>query len=110
MLGMLLMALEQLQPRLQQRLQLGVLGRGDQQRLKRAVDLLVVGDLVVDIGLVECRAVELGKLGALSSAAASLSALLVALSSGVTFSFLTRSSACTFTASWSRTMSSARIR
>src|SRR5262245_56689850 len=34
-------------------------------------------------------------------------ALLVSLSSGVTLSFLTRSSACVFTASWSRTMFSA---
>src|SRR5262245_63596064 len=51
-LGMLLVALKYLQAGLQQALQLGIAGRRNQLRLQRAVDRLVVGDLVGDIGLV----------------------------------------------------------
>src|SRR4249919_3648257 len=50
--GVLLVALKDLQAGLQQALQLGVVGRGNELRLQRAVDRLVVGDLVGDIGLV----------------------------------------------------------
>ena len=67
----------------------------------------MVGDLVLDIGLVEGGAVELVELGAFIGRRLR-QRLAVSLSSGVTLSFLTRSSACTFTASWSRTMSLAK--
>ena len=104
-LGMLLVALEDLQAGLQQALQFGIAGRRNEQGLERAVDRLVIGDLVVDIGLVERGALQLGDSSASLSAAFLDSVRLVSLSSGVTLSFLTRSSACLFTASWSRTMS-----
>jgi hypothetical protein len=65
MLGVLLMALEDLQACLQQALQLGIAGRGDQLRFQHAVDRLVVGNLVGDIGLVEGCAGELAELGEL---------------------------------------------
>ena len=42
-----------------------LLRRRDEHCLERAVDRLVIGDLVVDIGLVERGAVELAELGAL---------------------------------------------
>ena len=57
--GMLLVALENLQPRLQQALQLGIAGRRNEQGFERAVDRLVIGDLVVDVGLVERGALQL---------------------------------------------------
>src|SRR5674476_1318649 len=57
------MALENLQAGLQQALELGIARRRNQQGLERAVDGLVVGDLVGDIGLVESRAAELGQFG-----------------------------------------------
>src|SRR5262245_24829077 len=63
-LGMLLMALEQLQTGLQQALQFAVLRRRNQKRLQRAVDLLVIGNLVAHVFLVEGRTAELGELGA----------------------------------------------
>src|ERR1700742_9991 len=56
--GVLLMALKNLQAGLQQALQLGVAGRRDQRGLQRAVDRLVIGDLVGDIGLVEVGALQ----------------------------------------------------
>src|SRR3569832_2981934 len=64
-LGVRLMFAEQLQARLQQRLQFAVVGRGDQGLGQGAVDGLVVGDLVGDIGLVEGGALQLVQLGAL---------------------------------------------
>src|SRR5262245_16377281 len=60
LLGVLLMALEDFQPGLQQALQLGIAGRRNQLRLQRAVDGLVVGDLIGDIGLVVVGALQLG--------------------------------------------------
>src|SRR5215831_408425 len=64
---MLLVALKNLQAGLQKTLQLRVTGRRNQLRLKRAVDSLVVGDLVGDISLVERRALELAEFGELVS-------------------------------------------
>src|SRR5690349_15410389 len=58
-LGVLLMALEDLEAGLQQALELGIAGRRDELLLQRAVDRLVVGDLVGDIGLVVSRTREL---------------------------------------------------
>ena len=63
--GVLLMALEDFQPGLQQALQLGIAGRRNQLRLQRSVDGLVVGDFVVGIGLVKRLAVQLCQLRAL---------------------------------------------
>ena len=60
---MLLVALEDLQAGLQQALQFTVLSGRNQQGFKRAVDGLVVGDLVGGIGLVELRAFQLGEFG-----------------------------------------------
>src|SRR5438128_7544042 len=65
MLGVLLMALKDLQAGLQQALQLGIARRRDQLGLQRAVDGLVVGDLVGDIGLVVAGALQLAELGEL---------------------------------------------
>src|SRR6478672_3701824 len=65
MLGMLLMPLEDLKPGLQQALELSVARRRDQQGFQRAVDGLVVGDFVGDIGPVERRAGKFRKLDAL---------------------------------------------
>src|SRR6516164_3598646 len=67
LLGMLLVALKNLQAGLQKALQLRVTGRRNQLRLKRAVDSLVVGDLVGDISLVERRATQLAEFGELVS-------------------------------------------
>ena len=53
MLGMLLMALENLQAGLEQALELGVARGRDQLLLQRAIHRLVVGDFVGDIGFVE---------------------------------------------------------
>src|SRR3954468_8946566 len=47
-----LMLAEQAEARFEQRFQLRILGRRDQGRFKRAVDGLVIGDLVVDVGAV----------------------------------------------------------
>src|SRR5262249_49498826 len=54
-LGVLLVALEDLQSGRQQVLELGIAGRRDERALERAVHGLVVGDLVLDVGLVEGR-------------------------------------------------------
>jgi hypothetical protein len=62
---MLLMALEQLQAFLQQRLQLGILCIGNERLAQGLVDCLVIRHFVVDIGLVERCAVEISKLLAL---------------------------------------------
>src|SRR5579871_6288578 len=62
MLRMLLVALKDLQPGLQQPLQLRIAGGGDELGFQRVVHGLVVGDLVFDIGLVEGCALELVEL------------------------------------------------
>ena len=59
MLGVLLMTLEYLETGGQKVLQLGIAGVGDQDSLKRVVDCLVIGDLVVGVSLVEDCAAEL---------------------------------------------------
>ena len=61
MLGVLLMTLKNLQAGPQQALELNVVRGGNERAFKRAVHGLVVGDFVGDIGLVECRAAELGQ-------------------------------------------------
>ena len=96
--GMLLVALEDLQPRLQQALQLGIAGRRNEQGFERAVDRLVIGDLVVDVGLVERGALQFRQLLELGGGVLGQRRL-VSLSSGVTLSFLTSASAFLFTAS-----------
>ena len=53
LLGVLLVALENLEAGLQQALQFGVFGRRDQRLLKSADHRLVEGDFVIDIRLVE---------------------------------------------------------
>src|SRR5438045_2778644 len=60
MAGVLLVLLEELQAGLQQRLQFGILGVGDQRRFQCAVDRLVVGDLVLGVGDVVGVAAQLG--------------------------------------------------
>src|SRR5579864_867039 len=62
LLGVLLVTLEDLQAGLQQLLQFGVARRRDERLLQRAVDGLMVGDLVLDVGLVESGAAQLGEL------------------------------------------------
>src|SRR5215472_7613020 len=69
----------------------------------------MIGDLVIDIGLIEGRTVELGQFSAL--VASLLTQLpLVSLSSGLTLSFFNRARALLFTAVWSRTISEAKAR
>ena len=53
MLGMLLVAVENLQAGFQETLELGVAGRGNEQAFERAIHLFMVGHFIVDIGLVE---------------------------------------------------------
>jgi hypothetical protein len=50
---MLLMALKDLQAGLQQALEFAIAGRRDQQRLERAIDCLVIANLVGIVGVVE---------------------------------------------------------
>src|SRR3546814_6486354 len=61
MLGVLLVFAEQRQPGFEQRFQISVRRRRDQQIPQRAVDRGMIGDLVRDIGAVECRAVQSGQ-------------------------------------------------
>src|ERR1700693_6230728 len=63
--GVLLVALKNLQAGLQQALQFRVAGIGNKRGLERAVDRLVIGDFVGDIGLVELGALQLAELGEL---------------------------------------------
>ena len=58
MFGMGLVLLEERQPGLEQRLELGIVGRWYQGTRKRVVDRLVIGNFVFRIGLVECFAFE----------------------------------------------------
>src|SRR5215471_14828191 len=60
-LGVLLVALENLQAGLQQTFELAVAGRGNKRAFKRAIHGLVVFDFVGDIGLVKSGTVELRK-------------------------------------------------
>src|SRR5437764_10606027 len=69
LLGMLLVTLKDLQASLQQVLQFGVVRVGDKRRLQRAVDVLVIGNLVFGVGFVEGRAIQFGELGALLAGA-----------------------------------------
>src|SRR6185437_8117415 len=62
LLGVLLVALEDLEPGLQQAFKFRVVRRGNERRLERVVDGLVEGDLVVHVRLVERRAVHGGQL------------------------------------------------
>src|SRR5262249_23095006 len=64
-LGVLLVALEEFQAGAQQIPEFGVAGGWNERALERAVDRLVIGDLVRRIGLVERRAAELLQLGLL---------------------------------------------
>src|SRR5262245_7601003 len=64
-LGVLLMALEDLQAGGEQILELAIVGGRDQRALQRTVDGLVIGRLILGIGLVEGGAVELLQLRAL---------------------------------------------
>src|SRR5262249_17530314 len=64
-LGVLLVALEDLQAGAEQVLELGIRRRRDERALERAVHRLVVGDLVRRVGLVERRTAELLQLGLL---------------------------------------------
>jgi hypothetical protein len=65
LLGVLLVPLENLESRLQQVLQLAVARGRDQCLLQGIVHRLVVGDLVIDICLVEGGAAQLGEFGIL---------------------------------------------
>ena len=65
MFGVLLVALKDLQAGLQQALQFRVAGVGNKRRLQRAVDRLVIGDFVGDVGLVEFDALQFGQFGKL---------------------------------------------
>src|SRR5262245_37852508 len=65
MFGMLFVALKDFQTGLQQIFEFRVACRGDQLGLQRGVDLLMIGNLVGDIGLVVGGAFQLGKFGAL---------------------------------------------
>jgi hypothetical protein len=58
---MLLVALENLETSLQQALQLRVVRVGNKRCLQRAIDCVVIGDFIGDIGLVEFRALELAE-------------------------------------------------
>jgi hypothetical protein len=65
MLGMLLVALKDFQAGREQVLELRIGSRRNERVLQRTVDSLVVGDLVVDVSLVERGAAEFGKLRSL---------------------------------------------
>ena len=62
---MLLMALKDLQAGLQQTLQLGILADGISWVSSAAIDRLVIGDLVGNVGLVVFGALQLAELGEL---------------------------------------------
>jgi hypothetical protein len=95
--GVLLVAFKDLQAGREQIFEFCVARVGNKCALQRGIDRLVIGYLIVDVGLVERLAVELGELARLSAACV-LNALLVSLSSGVTPSFFTSANAFSFTA------------
>ena len=64
---MLFVALKNLQAGREQVFELCVAGIWNKCALQRGIDGLVIGHLVVDVGLVEVFAAELGELGALIS-------------------------------------------
>jgi hypothetical protein len=57
-LGVLFMLLEELETSLQQALELGVLGGGNQRLFQRPIDGLVVGHFVLGVSLVEVRSAQ----------------------------------------------------
>src|SRR5688500_11546377 len=65
MLGVLLMALEDFQAGLQQRLKLPIIGRRNERLLERPIDGLVVASLVGRVRFIECGAGELFQLSSL---------------------------------------------
>ena len=99
--GVLLMPLKNLEAGLQQALEVGIAGGRNERRLERAIYSLVICNFIGNVSLVEFCTIEVRQFGA---------CILVSLSSGVTLSFTTRSSACWFTAVWSPTISSAKAR
>ena len=78
---MLLLRLEELKTSVQQAFEFGIANRGNEDRLRGAIDGLMIGDRVVDGSLV---------------------------SSGVTLSFFTRVSAFSFTDLWAFIIPSAK--
>jgi hypothetical protein len=85
----------------QQVLQFGIAGVRDQGRVEGFDDLLVVGNLVVDVGPVKRRPVQLAQRREIVGAA---------LRERLTGSFVTRLVACVFTAVWSVTICCANLR
>src|SRR6185437_14437875 len=63
--GMLLVRGEEREPLLQQGLEFGILRVGDQRILERAIDGLVIGHFILDVGPVELGARQLVQLSAL---------------------------------------------
>ena len=53
------MALENLEPGLQKTFQFGIAGRRNEGGFERVIDGLVIGDFVIDVGLVEFGTLEL---------------------------------------------------
>ena len=85
-------------------LEFGIRGVGDQGVIQRLDHLLVVGDLVVDIGLnLNAAPLRVRRVARFWSPPL-FSDRLVSFSSGVTPSFVTRSTAALFTAVWSMTI------
>ena len=93
----------------EQRLELRVLRVRDQHLVDGVEHLLVVRDLVIDVGLVEGRALAASSASRRSSSPPDFRLWLVALSSGVTFSRVTSSTACLFTPVWSVTICCANV-
>ena len=83
----------------EKRLQLLVARAGNQRLVHRVKHRLVIGDFVIDVGLVERRALQSLERGKVASPPA-LRLRLVGLSSGVTFSFVTRATADLLTPVW----------
>ena len=63
--GVLFVALKDLQAGREQVFEFCVAGVGNKRALQGGIDRLVIGHLVVDVGLVECFAAELGEFGPL---------------------------------------------
>ena len=106
---MLKMRLEQGQAALQQALQLGVLSIGNKRVLQRGIDCLVIGDLVVDIGLVEGGAARAGELRALGLGLAR-QALAGGVVLGRDIELLDQRECLSFTGVWSPTICCAKAR
>src|SRR5215831_18567000 len=107
--GMLLVTLEDFQAGGEQVFEFRIAGRRNQRVLQSAVDGLMVGHLVADIGLVEGSAVKLRQFAALvGSLFAQRFAGIIVFRSDV--ELLASASALSLTALWSRTISSAKAR